>query len=162
MDTSTTRRGAVFGIAASAASLALPSICRAQVSARVTVIGGGFAGAACARALKRTDPKLQVTLVEPNRIYTACPFSNEVIAGLRGIEAQQFTYDPIAVNGVSIVVAEATRVYPAVRRVKFADGGTLDYDRLVLAPGIDLRFDALEGYDEAASTRMPHAWKAGA
>ena len=162
MDTSTTRRGAVFGIAASAASLALPSICRAQVSARVTVIGGGFAGAACARALKRTDPKLQVTLVEPNRIYTACPFSNEVIAGLRGIEAQQFTYDAIAVNGVSIVAAEATRIDPQAHRVTLADGGTLDYDRLVLAPGIDLRFDALEGYDEAASTRMPHAWKAGA
>ena len=162
MDTSTTRRGAVFGIAASAASLALPSICRAQVSARVTVIGGGFAGAACARALKRTDPKLQVTLVEPYRIYTARPFSNEVIAGLRGIEAQQFTYDAIAVNGVSIVAAEATRIDPQAHRVTLADGGTLDYDRLVLAPGIDLRFDALEGYDEAASTRMPHAWKAGA
>src|SRR6516165_6546656 len=162
MDALMTRRGAVFGIAASAASLALPSICRAQVSARVVVIGGGFAGAACARTLQRTDPKLQVTLVEPYRIYTACPFSNEVIAGLRGIEAQLFTYDAIAVSGVSIVVAEATRVYPAVRRVKFADGGTLDYDGLVLAPGIDLRFDALEGYDEAASTRMPHAWKAGA
>jgi NADPH-dependent 2,4-dienoyl-CoA reductase/sulfur reductase-like enzyme len=125
------------------------------------VIGGGFAGAACARALKRTDP-MDVALVGPNRIYTACPFSNEVIAGLRGIEAQQFTYDPIATHGVSIVAAEATRVYPAVRRVKFADGGTLDYDRLVLAPGIDLRFDALEGYNEAASTKMPHAWKAGA
>jgi sulfide dehydrogenase [flavocytochrome c] flavoprotein chain len=79
-----TRRGAVFGITASTASLALPSVLRAQVSARVVVIGGGFAGTACARALRRTDPKLQVTLVEPNGIYTACPFSNEVIAGLRG------------------------------------------------------------------------------
>ena len=162
MDASMTRRGAVSGIAASAAALALPSVCRAQVSARVVVIGGGFAGAACARTLQRTDPKLQVTLVEPNRIYTACPFSNEVIAGLRGIEAQQFTYDAIAANGVGILSSEATRIYTAARRVKFADGGTLDYDRLVLAPGIDLRFDALEGYDEAASTRMPHAWKAGA
>ena len=32
---------------------------------------------------------------------------------------------------------------------------------LVLAPGIDLRFDALPGYDEAAAEIMPHAWKAG-
>ena len=31
----------------------------------------------------------------------------------------------------------------------------------MLSPGIDLRFDALPGYDEAASTKMPHAWKAG-
>jgi NADPH-dependent 2,4-dienoyl-CoA reductase/sulfur reductase-like enzyme len=45
--------------------------------------------------------------------------------------------------------------------VTLADGGSLGYDRLVLSPGIDLRFDALPGYDEAASVKMPHAWKAG-
>ena len=42
------------------------------------------------------------------------------------------------------------------------DGATLDYDRLVLAPGIDLSFDALPGYTESAAEAMPHAWKAGA
>ena len=52
------------------------------------------------------------------------------------------------------------RCRPA-RRVTLGDGATLAYDRLVLAPGIDLRFDALPGYDEAAAEAMPHAWKAG-
>ena len=47
------------------------------------------------------------------------------------------------------------------RSVGLADGTSLAYDRLVLAPGIDFRFDALPGYDEAASEKMPHAWKAG-
>ena len=65
----------------------------AQAAARIVVIGGGFGGASCARALRQLDPKLQVTLIEPNRIFTACPFSNEVIAGLRELQAQQFTYD---------------------------------------------------------------------
>ena len=78
-----TRRNVVGGIAASAASLAFPCPSLAQSAARVVVIGGGFGGASCARALKRIDPKLQVTLIEPNRTFTACPFSNEVIAGLR-------------------------------------------------------------------------------
>jgi NADPH-dependent 2,4-dienoyl-CoA reductase/sulfur reductase-like enzyme len=45
--------------------------------------------------------------------------------------------------------------------VSLSDGAELAYDRLVLAPGIDLRFDALPGYDEEAAARMPHAWKAG-
>src|SRR5262249_24435425 len=62
-----TRRAAVHGIAVAAASLALPFVASAQSGARVAVIGGGFGGAACARALKRLDAKLQVTLVEPNR-----------------------------------------------------------------------------------------------
>jgi sulfide dehydrogenase [flavocytochrome c] flavoprotein chain len=154
-----TRRDAVFGIAA--ASLGLPSIARGQSLARVIVVGGGFGGTACARTLKRLDPRLEVTLIEPNRTFTACPFSNEVIAGLREIEAQQFSYDRIAADGVTVVAQAARKVDPAARTVTLGDDSSLAYDRLVLAPGIDLRFDALEGYDEAASQKMPHAWKAG-
>jgi NADPH-dependent 2,4-dienoyl-CoA reductase/sulfur reductase-like enzyme len=155
-----TRRNVVRGIAAAAAS-AFPCPSIAQGSARIVVIGGGFGGAACARALRKIDAKWQVTLIEPNRIFVACPFSNEVIAGLRGIEAQQFGYDRIAAEGVDVVVQAAVKIDPQTRSVGLADGASLSYDRLVLAPGIDLRFDALPGYDEAAAAKMPHAWKAG-
>jgi sulfide dehydrogenase [flavocytochrome c] flavoprotein subunit len=85
-----TRRDAVFGITATAATLAWPSILRAQSTSRVVVVGGGFGGAACARALKRAQGDSQVILIEPNAVFTCCPLSNEVIAGLRDIEAQQF------------------------------------------------------------------------
>jgi sulfide dehydrogenase [flavocytochrome c] flavoprotein chain len=156
-----TRRNVVRGIAATTASFTFPCPSRAQSAARIIVIGGGFGGAACARALRRIDAKLQVTLVEPNKIFTACPFSNEVIAGLREIEAQQFSYDKIVAEGVSVVAQAAVKIDPQARMVGLADGTSLAYDRLVLAPGIDLRFDALPGYDEATAARMPHAWKAG-
>jgi sulfide dehydrogenase [flavocytochrome c] flavoprotein chain len=156
-----TRRHVVRGIAATAASLTISSPLLAQAAARVVVIGGGFGGASCARALKRIDPKLQVTLIEPKATFTACPFSNEVIAGLRKIEAQQFSYDRIIAEGVTVIAQAAVRIDPQTRMVGLADGASLTYDRLVLAPGIDLRFDALPGYDEEAAARMPHAWKAG-
>jgi sulfide dehydrogenase [flavocytochrome c] flavoprotein subunit len=156
-----TRRHVVGGVVASAAASAFPSPSLAQSAARIVVIGGGFGGASCARALKRIDPKLMVTLIEPNRTFTACPFSNEVIAGLRAIDAQQFTYDRIAAEGVTVIAQAAAGIDPQKRMVNLADGSSLTYDRLVLAPGIDLRFDALPGYDEAAATKMPHAWKAG-
>jgi sulfide dehydrogenase [flavocytochrome c] flavoprotein subunit len=156
-----TRRDVARGIAASVAASAWPRVGLAQSAARVVVIGGGFGGASCARALRRIDPKLQVTLIEPNRTFAACPFSNEVIAGLRELTAQQFHYDGIAAEGVSVILQTATKIDPQARTVGLADGGSLSYDRLVLAPGIDLRFDALPGYDEDASLKMPHAWKAG-
>jgi sulfide dehydrogenase [flavocytochrome c] flavoprotein subunit len=156
-----TRRNVVRGFATAAVSLAFPCPSYAKSSARVVVIGGGFGGAACARALRKIDSRLQVTLVEPNRIFTACPFSNEVIAGLRGIEGQQFGYDKIVASGVSVVAQTATKVDPKARTVGLADGTSLAYDRLVLAPGIDLRFDALPGYDETTAEKIPHAWKAG-
>src|SRR3954453_7370456 len=149
------------GAGAAAAALALPLPAFAQAAAKVVVIGGGFGGASCARALKQIDPKLQVTLVEPNRTFTACPFSNNVIAGLRSIEEQQFGYDKIAASGVTVVAQMATAIDAKARTVGLADGTSLSYDRLVLSPGVDLRFDALPGYDEAASAKMPHAWKAG-
>jgi len=146
-------------VAAAVVALPLPAI--AQSAARVVVVGGGFGGASCAHALRQLDPALQVTLVEPNAIFTACPFSNEVIVGDRSIEAQQFTYDKLVVSGVKLVAQAATQVDAQMRTVGLADGSTLGYERLVLSPGIELRFDALPGYDEAASARMPHAWKAG-
>jgi NADPH-dependent 2,4-dienoyl-CoA reductase/sulfur reductase-like enzyme len=156
-----TRRDVARGLAAAAASLALPCPAFAQSSARVVVIGGGFGGASCARALLRADPKLQVTLVEPKTFYFACPFSNEAIAGLRDFEAQQFTYDTIAAEGVTVAGQTAVKVDAGARTVGLADGTSLGYDRLVLSPGIDLRFDALPGYDQTAATKMPHAWIAG-
>jgi sulfide dehydrogenase [flavocytochrome c] flavoprotein chain len=156
-----TRRNVVRGIAATTASFTFPCPTHAQSAARVVVIGGGFGGAACVRALRRADAKLQVTLVEPNRVFTACPLSNEVIAGMREIDAQQFSYDRIAADGVSVIAQAAVKIDPRSRTVGLADGTTLAYDRLVLSPGIDLRFETLPGYDETSAIRMPHAWKAG-
>ena len=156
-----TRRDALRDVAVSAAMLAFPHPSLAQSAPRVVVIGGGFGGSACARAPKRIDPKLTVALVEASKTFTACPLSNEVIAGLREIDAQQFRYDRIAADGINVIAQAATKIDAQARTVTLADGTSLSYDRLVLAPGIDLRFDALEGYDEAASTKMPHAWKAG-
>ena len=157
-----TRRNALLGIAAAAATLARPSLTHAQATARVVVVGGGFGGAACARALKRMQENLQVILIEPNAVFTSCPLSNEVIAGLRDIETQQFDYDKLTAEGIIVIGQAVTTIEPQQRSVVTADGVALPYDRLVLSPGIDFHFDGLPGYDEAASKKMPHAWKAGA
>jgi NADPH-dependent 2,4-dienoyl-CoA reductase/sulfur reductase-like enzyme len=127
----------------------------------VVVVGGGFAGATCAREVKRRLPSASVTLVEANPAFTACPFSNGVIAGLRELSQQQFGYDGVRKDGIEVALKAATAVDAQGRTVTLADGARLPYDRLVLAPGIDLRFDALPGYTETAADTMPHAWKAG-
>jgi sulfide dehydrogenase [flavocytochrome c] flavoprotein chain len=146
--------------AGAAASLVrTPAI--AQAAPRVVVVGGGFAGATLARTLKKADPRVSITLVESSRTFTACPFSNAVIAGLRDLDAQRFAYDKIAGDGVTVAFETATAIDVGNRTVTLAGGATLAYDRLVLAPGIDIRWNALPGYDQAAAQQMPHAWKAG-
>jgi len=144
--------------------LAMPFLARAafaQAAARVLVIGGGFGGASAARALRRTDPNVDVTLVESNPVFTSCPFSNEVIVGLRDIAQQRFGYQGIAAAGVRVVQGTAVAVDAPTRRVTLNDGTVLGYDRLILSPGIDIAYDALPGYSEAAAEVLPHAWKAG-
>jgi sulfide dehydrogenase [flavocytochrome c] flavoprotein chain len=152
----TTRRGFLIG---GAALFATPAI--AQAKPRIVILGGGFGGAACARALREADPGFEITLFEANPTFTACPFSNAVIAGLRDIAAQRFGYDAVRAAGITVAQDEATAVDPQARRVALRGGASLDYDRLVLSPGIAIRWDAVPGYDEAAAAVMPHAWIAG-
>ena len=147
-------------MAASAAIFPMPAVAQ-NGNARVVVVGGGFGGAACARALKRANPRLAVSLVETNRTFTACPLSNAAIAGLRELKLQDFGYDHVAAAGVSMEFVTAAAVDPAAKVVTLADGRKLGYERLVLAPGIDFRWEALPGYSPAAAAVMPHAWKDG-
>ncbi len=148
--------------AAAHAAVAFPAPLLAQgTGPSVVVIGGGFGGASCARALRRTDPRLKVTLVETNATYTAPPESNAVIAGLVDISAQQFGYDRIKSEGIDVIISTATAVDPAKKTVKLANGTTLTYERLVVSPGIAFKADAIEGYDKAAMAVMPPAYNNG-
>ena len=158
--------GAQFLQLGAAATAARRAPARARVRAgappRVVVVGGGFAGASCARALRRPTPRIAVTLVEPNATFTACPFSNAVIGGpARADRAAVHATSASPPTASRSTRGIATGVDPHARSVTLADGARLPYDRLVLAPGIDIRWGALPGYDEAAAAQMPHAWRAG-
>jgi sulfide dehydrogenase [flavocytochrome c] flavoprotein subunit len=100
-------------------------------------------------------------LIEASPTFTACPLSNAVIAGLRDLRAQEFGYEKLAGDQVMINLAPASAVDAQARAVTLSNGARVSYDRLVLAPGIDIRWDGLPGYTESAAERMPHAWKAG-
>jgi sulfide dehydrogenase [flavocytochrome c] flavoprotein chain len=157
-----TRRQFLLATGAASSAALLSARALAQAAPHVVVIGGGFAGASTARAVKKADPRVAVTLVESSRTFTACPFSNLVIGGLRELSAQQFDYAKIAGDGIQIAFTTAIGVDAGERIVTLEGGNTLSYDRLVVAPGIDIRWGALAGYDEGAAEKMPHAWKAGA
>ncbi|WP_276199579.1 NAD(P)/FAD-dependent oxidoreductase [Chelatococcus sp. XZ-Ab1] len=148
------------GLATGAAALAAPRVL-AQAPPHVAVVGGGFAGASAARALKRQGADIRVTLVEPKARYTACPFSNAVLAGLRDLDAQYFGYDGLQRDGIDVVAASATAIDAEARRLRLDDGSDLAFDRLILAPGIDLMLDAIPGYGALGAEVMPHAWQAG-
>ena len=129
---------------------------------RLLIIGGGFAGATLARFAKALEPRLGVTLIEARARYTACPMSNLVLAGERELNQQTFDYKALAEAGVQVIHGYAVDVDGAQQRVMLQCGERVEYDRLVLAPGVQLNFDQLSGYSRQGAQDMPHAWQAGA
>ena len=161
IDLSLDRRRLMQGAALGLGALALPISARSQSKARIVIIGGGFGGASAAALLRRLMPSAQVTLVDANPTYTACPFSNLVIGTGRSFSAQQFAYDGLRTQGVNVVIAKAAEISAETQIVTLEDGSEIGYARLILSPGIDMRWAALEGYSETAAETLPHAWKAG-
>jgi sulfide dehydrogenase [flavocytochrome c] flavoprotein subunit len=151
------RMMALAGGATLAAAMARPLA--AQDRGRVVVVGGGYGGATAARALARLGH--DVTLVERSAAYVSCPGSNAVLGGFDTMTSLTFPLAGAAQDGLRIVQDSAIDVDPVAGTLMLAGGETLVWDRLVLSPGVDLRLDALPGYDEAAAEVMPHAWKAG-
>lgn len=149
-----------LAIVASAPRMAAAAIAKSE--GKLVIIGGGPAGATVAVAVKRTDPRIDVTLVETKSEFTTCFFSNHYIAGLRSFKSITFDYDGLRALGIRVLHDTASAIDTAKKTVKIGRGKDLAYDRLVVAPGIDLKFEGIEGYSEQAAEIMPHAWKAGA
>ncbi len=157
------RFAGLAGGAAASAAFALSACAVTEApKAHAVVIGGGFGGATAAKYLRVLDPGIEVTLVEPQRSFVTCPFSNYVLAGFKRMADITQDYAALAArHGVRVVHDTAAAIDPETRTVRLAGGDTLAYDRLVVSPGVDFRWNAIEGYDEKAAERMPHAWNAG-
>lgn len=152
----------LLAAASSSAVLSIPQGAWAgKAKAKVVVIGGGYGGAAAAKYVKMLDPSIDVTLIEPNTVYTSCPLSDEVISGLRDIKTLQKDYNGLKKRGVNVMHDYVTGVDAAKKTVATKGGKTLGYDALVMSPGIEFNFGAVEGYSEAVAEQIPHAYKAG-
>jgi NADPH-dependent 2,4-dienoyl-CoA reductase/sulfur reductase-like enzyme len=128
----------------------------------VVVIGGGFAGATCARYLRKWSPGTRVTLAEREPRFVSCPLSNLVLGGSRNIGSLTRDYAGLRAEGIDVVNDSVTAIDAAARTVRLARGDTLRYDRLVVAPGVDMAADEVPGLASAmADGSLLHAWKAG-
>lgn len=127
----------------------------------VAIVGGGYAGASTARFLKEIDPAIRVTLVEYNKVYATAPASNWVIGGLKPFPAILTKFRKLAKLGVKVIHDWVTAVDVAGKNLRFDNGSRLGYDRLVLAPGIAMDWQAIDGYDEKTAELLPHGWIPG-
>ena len=149
--------------AAAAAALAAPMVkADGHGKPRVVVVGGGAGGATAARYIaKDSKGEIDVTLIEPSRMYYTCFFSNLYLGGFKEIEDIGHSYGTLASGGVNVVHDWAIGVDRDAKTVSLAGGATIAYDKLILSPGIDFVEGAVEGWDISSQNAMPHAYKAG-
>jgi NADPH-dependent 2,4-dienoyl-CoA reductase/sulfur reductase-like enzyme len=134
----------------------------AQAAGKIVIIGGGPGGATVANRLKAANPVLDVTLIEPKQKYTTCFYSNLYIGGFRSFQSITHDYETVKKRGIRVVSDMATAVDTTAKTVTLARGGAaISYDRLGVAPGIDMKFESVEGYSAEAAESMPHAWQGG-
>jgi len=149
------------GSAVATLTLAAPAL--AQAKPRVVVVGGGPGGVTAAKYIaKDSQGGIDVVLVEPQRQFTTCFHSNLYLGGYRSFESITHGYDKVsAAHGFRMNHQMASRVDRERKEVLLADGSRLGYDRLVLSPGIDLKYDSVPGWGREHEETMPHAWRAG-
>jgi sulfide dehydrogenase [flavocytochrome c] flavoprotein subunit len=134
----------------------------AQGAARVVIVGGGAGGATVAHYIKKEAPGLDVTLIETNPIYSSSFFSNLYLGGFRTLESLNHTYGGLGRLGIKVVNDTAIDVDISKKTVKTKGGRSYRYDRLVLSPGIDIKYDSIKGYSREVSRSMPHAYTTAA
>jgi len=134
-----------------------------QGKPRVVVIGGGAGGVTAAKYIaKDSAGAISVTLIEASPTYQTCFHSNLYLGGVRDYGSITHRYNTLKKQGVAVVNGVATRIDRDKKEVILANGKKLPYDRLVVSPGIDLKYDSVPGWSQAAEKIMPHAWKPGA
>jgi NADPH-dependent 2,4-dienoyl-CoA reductase/sulfur reductase-like enzyme len=126
---------------------------------RVVVVGGGWGGATAAKYVRLQDPSIEVVLLEPNRTFVSCPFSNLVLSGVETMGAITMGYEGLRAHGVKIRHETATAIEPDTKRVRIGEG-YLEYDRVIVSPGVDFVWDQVPGVAGQEASVL-HAWKAG-
>ncbi len=129
---------------------------------RVVVIGAGIGGGTAAKYIKMWSPDIDVTVVEREAGFISCPISNLVLAGNANISDISRDYSGLSNRGIKVVRDDAVAIDPAAKTVRLAGGSTLNYDRLIVSPGVDMVYDTIPGLNNpAAQAQVLHAWKAG-
>lgn len=161
-----TRRQFGRGLGAAGAGFATSTLMTpfaiAQGAGKVVVVGGGAGGATVAHYIKKEAPALEVTLIEANPIYSSSFFSNLYIGGFRPLSSLNHGYAGLRRVGVNVIHDFAVDVDTAKKVVKTRNGRSYPYDRLVLSPGIDIKYDSIGGYSREAAGLLPHAYNTDA
>ena len=113
----------------------------------VVVIGGGAAGIATAASLLKRRPGLDIAIVEPSDTHAYQPGWTMVGGGVFDVATTVRPMASVMPKPVTWVKQAAASFQPENNQVTLADGSTLTYEVLIVAPGIRLAWEKIEGLE---------------
>lgn len=156
-------KAAGAGISSLLLSNTLHAMAKKPPLGHVVVIGGGYAGTTAAKYIRMwSQQRIAVTVIEQSSQFVSCPLSNLVLGGSKSINDLTFGYDLVQKNhGITWVQDRVTAIDTEKQSIRM-QRGNMQYDRLIVAPGIDFDYTELPMLaDASAQEAIPHAWKAG-
>lgn len=115
----------------------------------VLIIGAGTGGTAIAARLRRARHDLDIAIVDPAPYHYYQPAWTLVGGGAYKPEATRRELHACLPHGVRHVAAAVAALHPDDSQVELADGTRLEYEVLVVAAGIQLNWDAIDGLSDA-------------
>ena len=107
---------------------------------RVMILGGGFAGISCARAL--SSRHFDVTLLDRSDSFEFLPNIHELLSGVKTPDSLRLPLENLlGAAGHRFLRSEVVAIDTAAQQLAMKTGAPLDYDWLVLATGgVDATF----------------------
>lgn len=144
-------RRQILSLAAGGAALAATGAAEradAQIAtkARIVIIGAGAGGTALANRLVTRLNGAEITLIDPRVEHLYQPGLSLVAAGLKPANYVVSKTTDWLPDGVTLIAEAAAAIDPEAKTVDTASGQKVPYDFLVVAPGLVLDHDAIEGF----------------
>ncbi len=127
---------------------------------RVVVVGGGWSGLTMAKYLKKAKPDFDVVLLEPSSVFFSCPLSNLWLHGVVETDMLIHSYVDAARNNGYVWLQAALVDLDREKRRAYTSLGTIDYDYIVLSPGIDYMYESFGVEDPAEQFMVAQNWPA--
>lgn len=117
-----------------------------QTNAHIVIVGAGAAGTALANRLVRRLEGARITIIDPRQRHLYQPGLTLVATGLKPADYVVSRTTDWLPAGITLVADAVAAVDPETRLVETEGGQKLQYDWLVLAPGLSLDNGAIEGF----------------
>ncbi len=157
------------GVAARVAHSGVPVGEMVLASYDVLIVGGGAAGIACASSLRERDPSLSIGIVDPAEVHYYQPGWTFVGAGIFSPATTARTMASLIPRGVDWIKAAVAAFDPGHEAVVLEGCRILRYRSLVVAAGIKLNWDGIEGLSDTLGRNgvtsnyrydlAPYTWK---